>query len=101
MPEGGELHVETGIRRYRTRRSMLDVSFRDSGVGIPKELMEKIFDPFFTTRSMGTGLGLPVSVQIMREIGGVITAKNNAGGGATLRASFPVPSEPSGRTDEP
>lgn len=100
MPHGGELHVETGIRRYRTRRSMVDVSFRDAGVGIPRELMEKIFDPFFTTRSMGTGLGLPVSVQIMREVGGVITAKNNGGGGATLRASFPVPAESQGRTEE-
>src|SRR5439155_108207 len=72
MPQGGDLHVETGIRRYRTRRSVIDVSFRDTGVGIPRELMEKIFDPFFTTRSMGTGLGLPVSVQIMREAGGVV-----------------------------
>jgi signal transduction histidine kinase len=100
MPQGGELHVETAIRRYRTRPSMVDVSFRDTGVGIPKPLMEKIFDPFFTTRSMGTGLGLPVSVQIMREIGGVITAKNNAGGGATLRVSFPVPAETPGRVEE-
>ncbi len=100
MPEGGELHVATGVRRYRTRRSMLDVSFRDTGVGIPKELMEKIFDPFFTTRSMGTGLGLPISVQIVREVGGVITAKNNPGGGATLRVSFPVPAEPPGRPEE-
>jgi DNA-binding response OmpR family regulator len=93
MPGGGELHIATGIRRYRTRRSLVDVSFSDTGVGIPRELMEKIFDPFFTTRSMGTGLGLPVSVQIMREVGGMITAKNNTTGGATLRASFPVPSD--------
>ena len=100
MPEGGELHIATDIRRYRTRRSMVDVSFRDTGVGIPKELMEKIFDPFFTTRSMGTGLGLPVSVQIMREVGGVVTAKNNPGGGATLRVSFPVPAEIPGRPEE-
>ena len=100
MPESGELHVTLGVRRYRTRRSMVDVSFRDTGVGIPKELMEKIFDPFFTTRSMGTGLGLPISVQIMREVGGVITAKNNSGGGATMRVSFPVPSEPPGKSEE-
>jgi len=100
MPEGGELRVATGVRRYRTRRSMVDVSFTDTGVGIPKELMEKIFDPFFTTRSMGTGLGLPISVQIMREVGGVITAKNNSGGGATLRVSFPVPLEPPGKPEE-
>ncbi|HTK32569.1 MAG TPA: ATP-binding protein [Candidatus Saccharimonadaceae bacterium] len=100
MPEGGELHVTTGVRRYRTRRSMIDVSFRDTGVGIPRELMEKIFDPFFTTRSMGTGLGLPISVQIVRDVGGVITAKNNPSGGATLRVSFPVPTEPAGKTEE-
>src|SRR5216117_3096440 len=56
MPEGGELRVSTGIRRYRTRRSMVDISFSDSGVGIPRDLIEKIFDPFFTTRSTGTGL---------------------------------------------
>jgi two-component system sensor histidine kinase HydH len=101
MPQGGTLTVTTALRRYRTRRSMVDVSFGDTGVGIPKELMERIFDPFFTTRSMGTGLGLSISVQIVRDAGGVVTAKNNSGGGATLRVSFPVPTaEPSGRPEE-
>ena len=100
MPEGGELSITTGVRRYRTRRSLVDVSIADTGVGIPKDLMEKIFDPFFTTRSMGTGLGLPISVQIVRDAGGVITAKNNSGGGATLRVSLPVPAEPPGRPEE-
>jgi len=93
MPDGGKVTIATGVRRYRTRRSMVDVSVSDTGVGIPKDLMEKIFDPFFTTRSLGTGLGLSISVQIMREVGGVITARNNPGGGATLRVSFPLPSE--------
>ncbi len=91
MPQGGTLTVKTGMRRYRTRRSFVDVSFGDDGMGIPKEAMEKIFDPFFTTRSMGTGLGLSISLQIVRDHGGVITAKNNPGGGATLRVSFPLP----------
>ncbi len=100
MPEGGALRVTTGVRRYRTRRSMVDVSFTDSGVGIPKELMDKIFDPFFTTRSKGTGLGLSISVQIVREAGGVVTAKNNPGGGATLRVSLPVTAELPGRAEE-
>lgn len=100
MPEGGTLTITTGARRYRTRRSLVDVSIRDTGLGIPRDLMEKIFDPFFTTRSMGTGLGLPISSQILRDSGGVITAKNNTGGGATLRVSLPVPAEPPGRTEE-
>ena len=100
MPEGGELSVTTAVRRYRTRRSMVDVSFHDTGVGIPRDLMEKIFDPFFTTRTMGTGLGLPISVQIVRDAGGLITAKNNSGGGATLRVSLPVPAETPDRPEE-
>jgi two-component system sensor histidine kinase HydH len=94
MPTGGTLKVTTGVRRYRTRRSFVDVSFTDSGVGIPREAMEKIFDPFFTTRSMGTGLGLSISLQIIRDHGGVITARNNSGGGATFRVSFPLPVDP-------
>ena len=65
MPEGGELTVTTGVRRYRTRRSMADISFTDTGVGIPKELMERIFDPFFTTRSMGTGPARPPPVPLL------------------------------------
>jgi two-component system, NtrC family, sensor histidine kinase HydH len=100
MPEGGTLTIATGVRRYRTRRSLVDVSIKDTGLGIPRDLMEKIFDPFFTTRSMGTGLGLPISVQIVRDTGGVVTAKNNPGGGATLRVSLPLPTEPPGRTEE-
>jgi PAS domain S-box-containing protein len=91
MPQGGKLTIATGVRRYRTKRSFVDVSFSDTGKGIPREAMEKIFDPFFTTRSMGTGLGLSISLQIVRDHGGVITAKNNSSGGATFRASFPLP----------
>lgn len=100
MPEGGELTIASAVRRYRTRRSLVDVSIMDTGVGIQRELMEKIFDPFFTTRSMGTGLGLSISVQIIRDLGGMITAKNNPGGGATLRVSLPMPAEPPGRPEE-
>ena len=72
----------------------MDVSFTDTGAGIAEGSMEKIFDPFFTTRSMGTGLGLSISLQIVRDAGGVITARNNASGGATFRVSLPIPQEP-------
>jgi len=43
---------------------------------------------------MGTGLGLPISLEIVRDHGGVITARNNSSGGATFRVSFPLPVEP-------
>ncbi len=93
MPEGGTLTVSTSVRRPRTRKQFVDVAFSDTGPGIAKENMEKIFDPFFTTRSMGTGLGLPISLEIVRDHGGVITARNNSSGGATFRVSFPLPVE--------
>jgi signal transduction histidine kinase len=100
MPEGGELKVTTGVRRYRTRRSRVDVAVSDTGVGIPKDLMERIFDPFFTTRSMGTGLGLSISAQIVQDANGVLTAKNNHGGGATLRVAFPEFAERPSKADD-
>ncbi len=93
MSNGGTLTVSTSARRPRTRRHFVDVSFADTGPGIPEANMEKIFDPFFTTRSMGTGLGLSISLQIVRDWGGVMTARNNASGGARFRVSFPIPQE--------
>jgi two-component system sensor histidine kinase AtoS len=93
MPEAGTLTVTTSARRPKTRKHYVDVSFSDTGPGIPRENMEKIFDPFFTTRSMGTGLGLSISLQIVRDCGGIITARNNSSGGATFRVSFPIPIE--------
>jgi PAS domain S-box-containing protein len=93
MPEAGALTVATQARRPKTRKHYVDVSFSDTGPGIPKDSMEKIFDPFFTTRSMGTGLGLSISLQIVRDCGGIITARNNSSGGATFRVSLPIPVE--------
>lgn len=55
MPEGGTLTITTAVRRYRTRRSLVDVSIRDTGVGIPRDLMEKIFDPLGAGPVAGCG----------------------------------------------
>jgi signal transduction histidine kinase len=90
MPEGGVLKVGTGLRRTRYKKAYVDVVMADSGPGIPEEVKEKIFDPFFTTRSMGTGLGLPISLQIAREHGGNLTARNSAQGGAVFKFSLPA-----------
>ncbi len=88
--EGGTLKVTLGIKRYRTKKSMVDLVFADNGPGVPAEVFDKIFDPFFTTRPLGTGLGLPISLQIVREQGGVLTAKNLPGGGAQFTVRLPL-----------
>ena len=55
----------------------------DNGVGIPPEKVEDIFKPFVSTKgSKGTGLGLPVSRKILREHGGDIIVKSEAGKGS-------------------
>jgi two-component system sensor histidine kinase AtoS len=95
MPEGGSLRAATSTRRYRSGRRVVEVAFSDTGVGIPQDNLDKIFDPFFTTRPSGTGLGLTISLQIVREHGGRITVRNRSQGGATFRITLPVP-EPEG-----
>ncbi len=97
MPDGGKVRIRTSSRKTRSRKTMVDISFSDTGCGIDREHMEKIFTPFFTTRPKGTGLGLPISLQIVRAHGGTITAKNNRRVGATFRVSVPAVRE-SGRT---
>jgi signal transduction histidine kinase len=90
MPGGGELKITSTLRRYRSDLYYAEVFISDSGMGIDPENIEKIFIPFFTTRSMGTGLGLPISLQIVREHGGKITVRNRTTGGATFRVSLPA-----------
>ncbi|MBW4587044.1 MAG: GHKL domain-containing protein [Aetokthonos hydrillicola CCALA 1050] len=57
--------------RIRTEATDKQVIIRisDNGIGVPKELQQKIFDPFFTTKSVGvgTGMGLAISYQIIKE----------------------------------
>ena len=67
----------------------------DEGGGIPREIMDRIFEPFFTTKPLGegTGLGLSVSLGIVQQLGGRITAENLGGegrAGARFQVELPV-----------
>ena len=69
----------------------VQITLRDTGPGIPAEVLPKIFDPFVTTKgSAGTGLGLSISYGIIREHGGLITAESLPGQGATFTIDLPV-----------
>jgi C4-dicarboxylate-specific signal transduction histidine kinase len=63
---------------------------RDTGAGIPPDVMPRLFEPFYTTKVQGTGLGLAISADIVRRLGGDLTARNRPEGGAVFRLTLPV-----------
>ena len=67
------------------------ITFRDTGPGIPADVMPRIFDPFFTTKDVGrgTGLGLAITYGIIQEHGGTITVTNAPDGGAVFQIDLP------------
>jgi len=80
--------------------STAEVTFADSGPGIPEDVRARIFTPFFTTKSRGSGLGLPTAKRLVEAHNGTISVACPPGGGTRvsvrLPAAVPVYSGPSG-----
>ena len=75
----------------RTEESII-VRIRDNGNGMPAEVAEKIFNPFFTTKptGQGTGLGLALSSDIVREHGGTISVDTQPGEYTEMTVELPL-----------
>jgi signal transduction histidine kinase len=84
MSEGGAITLTARVDEA------VELVISDQGPGIPPETLDKIFDPFFTTKPNGSGLGLSMARDVMRRIGGEITAHNRSGGGAEFILRFPI-----------
>ncbi len=85
MPGGGTLTLRTTSGE---RGAVLRVE--DTGIGIAPEMIEKIFDPFYTTKAEGTGLGLPLSYQIIEGHGGRFEVSSTVGKGTQFRIFLPA-----------
>jgi PAS domain S-box-containing protein len=90
--ELGEIIVAVG----RPKAGWLDLSVRDTGIGIPKDKMHRLFESFSqvdasTTRKYGgTGLGLAISLRIVELMGGTIDVESQPGVGTTFRVTIPA-----------
>ncbi|TNF50658.1 two-component sensor histidine kinase, partial [bacterium] len=71
---------------------VVTVSIRDTGIGIPADLIDRIFDPFFTTKQAGegTGLGLSVTFGIVQAHGGRLRVRSKEGEGTEVSVDLPV-----------
>ncbi|ATB33676.1 PAS domain-containing sensor histidine kinase [Melittangium boletus] len=69
----------------------------DTGVGMPEHVLASIFEPWFTTKppGRGTGLGLPVVRNLLRELGGELTVESQPGEGSAFTFHLPLAPPPS------
>jgi len=84
-PSGGRIAMGAA----RDPRSIV-FEITDTGAGIPPGVLPKIFDLYFTTKPDGTGIGLPVTQQIVAAHGGRIDVSSTIGQGTTMRVTVPV-----------
>ncbi len=88
MPGGGSLTLRTRAmsRRDEDQMGSVAIDVSDTGVGIPRNQLEKIFEPFYTTRGEfgGTGLGLGLCRMLISEMGGRIDVRSVLERGTTF-----------------
>jgi nitrogen fixation/metabolism regulation signal transduction histidine kinase len=87
LEECSEPMLQIGVKRVLDHM-VIEVS--DNGPGIPNDILEKIFIPFYTTKPEGSGIGLSLCRQIIRNHGGQVNVKSETGKGTTFTVSFPV-----------
>jgi signal transduction histidine kinase len=82
---GGRITIEV----ERPAPSAIRIAVADTGLGVPPEAVERLFEPFFTTHKDGTGLGLFLSAEMTRGLGGELRYRERPGGGACFEVMLP------------
>ncbi|MDO9069762.1 MAG: PAS domain-containing protein [Deltaproteobacteria bacterium] len=86
---GGLVEISTA---YSAKERIIYVQVRDTGCGIPPDVIDRIWDPFFTTKEVGEGigLGLALSYNIVKRHGGKIKVESIVGNGSKFTVTLPV-----------
>ncbi|MGH7638446.1 MAG: sensor histidine kinase [Gemmatimonadaceae bacterium] len=104
-PSGGQIAVSCALAPDSDGKDLIRLRVRDSGIGIPREKLESIFEPFVQARrqlsepAAGVGLGLAISRDLARAMGGDLTVESAPGAGSTFAFTLPLAHERRGAED--
>lgn len=87
------IHLSAQVEHTESGR-WLSVDVRDNGPGVPEAIVSRLFEPYFTTKPAGSGYGLYLASEIMREHGGTLAVRNAPEGGACFVLRLPVAESP-------
>ncbi|MCP4342281.1 MAG: response regulator, partial [Desulfobulbaceae bacterium] len=98
MPEGGRINIRCDNVEDKASESLLithegnfvRITIRDTGVGIPQDVVDRIFDPYFTTKQEGSGLGLAICYSIIKKHDGHITVQSSPDKGTLFTLYLPA-----------
>ncbi len=102
MPSGGTITIELTREAADAKlrfavaepHRFAHLTLRDTGCGMNEELLRHAFEPLFTTKRNGTGLGLPVALQVVQRHGGELFVESAPGAGTTFHVFLPLTEAP-------
>jgi PAS domain S-box-containing protein len=89
MPNGGTITLTC-----KQANGCVEITFADTGMGIPEEIMPKIFSPLSTTKAQGMGFGLAICKRMIEAHGGTITVETEKGKGTAFTVTLPIDLKP-------
>ena len=89
LPENGIIQIESVLRG-----SNIEISFADSGIGIPASILPKIFSPLVTTKAKGMGMSLAICKRIVDAHGGRVAVESTVGKGTIFTVTLPLEPRP-------